>query len=256
MKELQLFHWLFFSISRVFDLLRNEEQAQPSASESVSEVREVDEVLVENGMEGCSTEAESRKEVTNGEKTLAGESSKSQEDSIGVVKVIEPESTTVTVTETEPPINNNSDKLTSLLTWLHNDAPLSPERLANLQIERCDFDNALRVVQPSSKREGFATVPDVTWDDIGSLQNIRQELQMAILVSSRISHPFIVFISNHNFIFHFCETAANLKTKIFRLRSIDRNKKVVAHLCHSANNHMNIKIYELQPLQEVFVLTN
>lgn len=42
---------------------------------------------------------------------------------------------------------------------------------------------ALKVVQPSSKREGFVTVPDVKWEDIGSLQDIRQELQMAILVS-------------------------------------------------------------------------
>lgn len=38
-------------------------------------------------------------------------------------------------------------------------------------------------MQPSSKREGFVTVPDVKWEDIGSLQDIRQELQMAILVS-------------------------------------------------------------------------
>ena len=42
---------------------------------------------------------------------------------------------------------------------------------------------ALTKVQPSAKREGFATVPGVTWDDIGALQDIRQELQMAILVS-------------------------------------------------------------------------
>ena len=31
-------------------------------------------------------------------------------------------------------------------------------------------------------REGFATIPDVTWDDIGALSDIRDELQMAILV--------------------------------------------------------------------------
>lgn len=37
-------------------------------------------------------------------------------------------------------------------------------------------------VQPSAKREGFATVPDVTWGDVGALQDIREELSMAILV--------------------------------------------------------------------------
>ena len=40
----------------------------------------------------------------------------------------------------------------------------------------------MRRVQPSSKREGFATVPDVSWDDIGALQNVRDELKTAILV--------------------------------------------------------------------------
>ena len=37
-------------------------------------------------------------------------------------------------------------------------------------------------VQPSSKREGFVTVPDVTFDDIGALKDVREELNMAILV--------------------------------------------------------------------------
>ena len=45
--------------------------------------------------------------------------------------------------------------------------------------------NAFRVVlptiTPSSKREGFATVPDVSWDDIGALKTVREELQTAIV---------------------------------------------------------------------------
>lgn len=55
--------------------------------------------------------------------------------------------------------------------------------VAGVFITKDDFQMALKVVQPSSKREGFVTVPDVKWEDIGSLQDIRQELQMAILVS-------------------------------------------------------------------------
>jgi ribosome biogenesis ATPase len=42
-------------------------------------------------------------------------------------------------------------------------------------------------VQPSAKREGFATVPDVTWNDIGALEHVRSELQMAIV--NAIRHP-------------------------------------------------------------------
>lgn len=45
-----------------------------------------------------------------------------------------------------------------------------------------DFQASLASVQPSAKREGFATVPDVTWEDVGALQDIREELTMAILV--------------------------------------------------------------------------
>lgn len=47
-----------------------------------------------------------------------------------------------------------------------------------------DFQASLASVQPSAKREGFATVPDVTWEDVGALQDIREELAMAILVST------------------------------------------------------------------------
>lgn len=79
--------------------------------------------------------------------------------------------------------NSKSPDLTGLLTWLRNDPPLSSERLSDLCIEHSDFEAALRVIQPSAKREGFATVPDVTWDDIGALEDIREELQMAIVVS-------------------------------------------------------------------------
>lgn len=50
---------------------------------------------------------------------------------------------------------------------------------------------ALKVVQPSAKREGFATIPDVTWDDIGALSDVRDELKMAILVSQDILHVLL-----------------------------------------------------------------
>lgn len=72
--------------------------------------------------------------------------------------------------------------LEGLISWLHDQAPLNTEQLSNLFITMDDFAAALKLVQPSAKREGFATVPDVNWDDVGSLRDIREELQMAILV--------------------------------------------------------------------------
>ncbi|KAF9074945.1 ribosome biogenesis ATPase RIX7 [Rhodocollybia butyracea] len=59
--------------------------------------------------------------------------------------------------------------------------PLTEQQLAPLCITASDFTLALKQVQPSSKREGFATVPDVTWTDVGALHGIREELHMAIV---------------------------------------------------------------------------
>ncbi|KAF4571188.1 hypothetical protein EYR36_008517 [Pleurotus pulmonarius] len=60
-------------------------------------------------------------------------------------------------------------------------SPLTDAQLLPLSITSSDFQHALAEIQPSSKREGFATVPDVTWDDIGALHSIREELHMAIV---------------------------------------------------------------------------
>ena len=65
--------------------------------------------------------------------------------------------------------------------------PLTPEQLNPLYITMDDFLAAVPHVQPSSKREGFATVPDVSWDDIGALSSIREELTLSVL--EPISHP-------------------------------------------------------------------
>lgn len=72
----------------------------------------------------------------------------------------------------------------SLLQWLRMQEPLEASQLESLCITTQDFRQALDLVQPSAQREGFATVPDVTWKDVGALADVRQELNMAILVSA------------------------------------------------------------------------
>jgi ribosome biogenesis ATPase len=90
---------------------------------------------------------------------------------------------------TENALNNKcssckNTELLELIAWLHDkQRPLSDQQLNELRVELDDFKRALKCVQPSAKREGFATVPDVTWDDVGSLRDVREELQMTILVS-------------------------------------------------------------------------
>ncbi|KAI4813216.1 hypothetical protein KUCAC02_024559, partial [Chaenocephalus aceratus] len=56
-------------------------------------------------------------------------------------------------------------ELWHLLQLLNNTETLSEEELAGLSILMSDFQVSLASVQPSAKREGFATVPDVTWED-------------------------------------------------------------------------------------------
>jgi len=68
--------------------------------------------------------------------------------------------------------------------------PLSEAELESLSITMEDFLTALDKVQPSSLREGFTTVPDVSWSDIGALSEIRQELMMAVVEPVRDPERF------------------------------------------------------------------
>ena len=81
-----------------------------------------------------------------------------------------------------------TEQLRSISAFLQNHPePLTPAELEPLSITSDDFIQALSKVQPSSKREGFATVPDVAWSDIGALKFVREELRMAIV--EPIKHP-------------------------------------------------------------------
>ncbi|NXJ25458.1 NVL protein, partial [Dicrurus megarhynchus] len=82
------------------------------------------------------------------------------------------------------------DELQRLLDLLKEQDPLPEEQLQKLCIEMNDFIVALSSVQPSAKREGFVTIPDVTWADIGALEDIREELTMAILAPVRNPEQF------------------------------------------------------------------
>jgi transitional endoplasmic reticulum ATPase len=57
---------------------------------------------------------------------------------------------------------------------------IPPEILEELQVTREDFENALKVVQPSAMREVMLEVPDVRWSDIGGLEEAKMELREAV----------------------------------------------------------------------------
>lgn len=58
---------------------------------------------------------------------------------------------------------------------------LTAAQLSTIALTNSDFVRALAIVQPSSQREGFTTVPDVTWSDLGALHHIREEMRMSIV---------------------------------------------------------------------------
>ncbi|KAF9585920.1 hypothetical protein BGW38_000036 [Lunasporangiospora selenospora] len=103
------------------------------------------------------------------------------ESSVSTVNATSPSSATVSAySEIEKQTKHKPVHSISAFLQSHP-APLTPAQLEPLVITSDDFLVALTKVQPSAKREGFATVPDVTWDKIGALSYVREELQMAVV---------------------------------------------------------------------------
>lgn len=97
------------------------------------------------------------------------------------------------VTPAAAPFENLSADLLKIpiASFLHlHPRPLSESQLSSLSITTTDFSLALSQVQPSSKREGFTTVPDVSWDQVGALRETRDELRMAIVQPIRRPEVF------------------------------------------------------------------
>ena len=63
---------------------------------------------------------------------------------------------------------------------MNPDEEISAEKLENLRVTAEDFEAALKMVQPSAMREVLVEVPDISWDDIGGLNDVKEELQQAV----------------------------------------------------------------------------
>ena len=58
------------------------------------------------------------------------------------------------------------------------------------QIIMDDFLTAVKYIEPSSRREGFSTVPSQTWEDVGSLESIKARLEQAVCLPIRRADLF------------------------------------------------------------------
>ncbi len=51
-----------------------------------------------------------------------------------------------------------------------------PEMLEKLKVTKKHFDEAYKLVEPSALREVFVEIPNVNWDDVGGLDEVKREL--------------------------------------------------------------------------------
>ncbi len=63
---------------------------------------------------------------------------------------------------------------------LAEDQPIPQEILEKLMITQRDFIDALKIVRPSAMREVLVETPDVGWEDIGGLDDVKEKLNEAV----------------------------------------------------------------------------
>lgn len=64
---------------------------------------------------------------------------------------------------------------------------IDQEMLDSIQVVEQDFRTALKDIEPSALREVFVEVPDITWDDVGGLEQTKDRLKEA--VQWPLDHP-------------------------------------------------------------------
>ncbi|XP_067613435.1 nuclear valosin-containing protein-like isoform X2 [Eurosta solidaginis] len=169
-----------------------------------SEAMDVDEVVNEETKEDASKTEEENAEKKDENVQMADSTGKELDGSDEATKDANKKTETANATaadktsandvreaaDTIDPQNISEPSLLELLNWLEN-PPADLTCASDFCITLDDFFEAVKVVQPSSKREGFITVPDVTWNDVGALQDIREELQLAVLAPVKFPEKLI-----------------------------------------------------------------
>ncbi len=62
------------------------------------------------------------------------------------------------------------------LSW-KKEEELPKDILNKLKVTKKDFENALKMVEPSAMREVMVEIPSTTWKDIGGLEGVKQDLK-------------------------------------------------------------------------------
>ena len=66
------------------------------------------------------------------------------------------------------------------VSGLKEGEPIPNDILERLKVNSKDFEYALRMVQPSAMREVLVEVPNVKWEDVGGLEDVKEALKEAV----------------------------------------------------------------------------
>ncbi|MHA1456037.1 MAG: CDC48 family AAA ATPase [Promethearchaeota archaeon] len=66
---------------------------------------------------------------------------------------------------------------------------IDPELLEQISVTQGDFENAMKEVLPSGIREVFVEIPNVTWDQIGGLEDLKQKLIESVIFTRMGINP-------------------------------------------------------------------
>ena len=74
-----------------------------------------------------------------------------------------------------------------ILPKIHKDEAIPDEVMKEIIVTGEDFKEAQKEIQPSALREVLVQIPDIKWDDVGGLDDVKQELKEA--VEWPLKHP-------------------------------------------------------------------
>lgn len=87
-----------------------------------------------------------------------------------------------TPSDADANLNEKCLNVINALTWRAKQKDLPrPAGFEQSAVSMQAFLAVLPGITPSSKREGFATIPNVSWADVGALDNVRAQLEMAVV---------------------------------------------------------------------------
>ena len=70
--------------------------------------------------------------------------------------------------------------LRRILPKINLDEPIPIDIIQELRISDKDFVQAINMVEPSAMREIMIDIPDISWEDVGGLEDIKSELREAV----------------------------------------------------------------------------